>query len=149
MASKIDKIKVITEEFFQSLGWQTEVNIEISEKIIFVNIDAENPSLLIGRDGENLRSIQHILRILINKELEDYVHLVLDVNNYKKSQQSNLEQILEGLIREVMETGLEKELEPMNSYERRVVHVAVKKIDGITSESRGDGIERRVVIKKA
>jgi len=147
MSNKLEQIEKIAKDFFQALGWKVEVNIEISEKIIFVNIDTKDPSLLIGKAGENLSSIQHLLRLLVNKKLDNFIHLVVDVANYKNKQRTFLEQSSIKAGQEVKKTGKSKELKPMDSYERRIVHLALEKVDGVVSESVGNGNERRIVIK--
>lgn len=147
MKNNIKEIKMITEEFLKNLGWEPEVNIEISEKIVFLKIDASDPSLLIGKGGQNLNSLQHILRLIINKRLNNFIHLVVDVADYKDKQRVFLEQDSLQKALEVKETGKLLELRPMNSYERRIVHLALKKIDGISCEGVGEEPERKIVIK--
>ena len=147
MKDKLEEIKKITEDVLRSLGWEVEIETEITEKIIFLKIDTEEPSLLIGRGGENLDSLQHILRLIINKRLGEFIHLIVDVANYRGKRQIFLEQDSLRKALEVKETGKEQELEPMSSFERRIVHMALQKIDGISSEGVGDGRERRIVIR--
>ena len=147
MKDKLEQIREISEEFFASLGWEPEVNIEISEKIIFLKIDVEEPSLLIGKGGANLDSLQHILRLMINKKLDEFIHLVVDVANYKNKQKIFLEQ--DGLQKalEAKRNSRVIKLRPMNSYERRIVHLALKDVDGISCEAVGEEPERRIVIR--
>ncbi len=147
MKDKLKQIRKISEEFFQSLGWEPEVNIEISEKIIFLKINTAEPSLLIGKGGVNLDSLQHILRLMINKRLDEFIHLVVDVADYKNKQRIFLEQDSLQKALEVRQSSQTKRLKPMNSYERRIIHLTLKDVDGISCESNGEGIERRIVIK--
>ena len=146
--NKLNQIKQIADEFFQQMGWEADIQVEISEKIVFLKINTPDSALLIGRGGQTLESLQHILRLLVDRKIDDYVHLIVDVSNYKDRQKNFLEQKSIQDALEVIKTGQEKILEPMNSYERRIVHLALKKIDGITEESQGEGSERRIVIRK-
>lgn len=147
MKDKLEQIKKTTEGFFQNLGWEPEIDVEISEKIIFLKIETSEPSLLIGKGGANLDSLQHILRLIINRELGEPVHLVVDVANYKNKQKVFLEQDSLQKALEVKETGRFRTLRVMNSYERRIVHLSLKKIDGISCKSVGEEPDRRIVIK--
>ncbi len=147
MKDKLEQIRKISEEFFVNLGWEPEVSVEISEKIIFLKIDTEEPSLLIGKGGANLDSLQHILRLMVNKRLDEFIHLVVDVADYKNKQRIFLEQDSLQKALEARQSGRVRKLKPMNSYERRIVHLTLKDVDGIGCESDGEGIERRIVIK--
>ena len=147
MKDKLEQIKQITEDFFQNLGWESEINIETSEKIIFLKIDTAEPSLLIGKGGVNLESLQHVLRLIINKKMDEFIHLVVDVADYKNKQRIFLEQDSLQKALEVRRSGRIRKLKSMNSYERRIVHLTLKEIDGISCESDGEGVDRRIVIK--
>ena len=148
MNHKLEQIKQVADDFFQNMGWEAETQVEISEKIVFLKIDTSDSALLIGKNGQTLESLQYILRLLVDKKVDQFIHFVVDVSNYKNRQRAFLEQKSIQDALEVKKTGREKILEPMNSYERRIVHLALKKIDGILGKSCGEGAERRIVIKK-
>ena len=142
-----DKIKKICEEFLAKLDFKAEVTLEIFEKAIFINVDCDKAPLLIGRNGETLKSLQHILRLVINKKLDEFIPLSVDVAGYRQRQEKFLEQNCTEVALEVKKTKKPIELSPMNSYERRIIHLVLEKIDGVTSESVGEGLNRRVIIK--
>lgn len=109
----------------------------------------DDMSLLIGRHGQTLEAIQELSRIAVSKRLDQRVRVIVDVEDYRKRREARLEDHARALAESVRETGREEELEPMNSYERKLVHDAVSDIDGIETESRGDDPERYVVILPA
>ncbi|HET6712218.1 MAG TPA: RNA-binding cell elongation regulator Jag/EloR [Actinomycetota bacterium] len=109
----------------------------------------EDMSLLIGRHGQTLEAIQELTRMVVGRRLDQRVRVIVDVEDYRKRREARLEEHARELAQRVRETGREEELEPMNSYERKLVHDAVADIDGVETESRGVDPERFVVIVPA
>jgi spoIIIJ-associated protein len=106
----------------------------------------EDMSLLIGRHGQTLEAIQELTRMVVGRRLDQRVRVIVDVEDYRKRREARLEEHARELAERVRETGREEELEPMNSYERKLVHDAVADVEGIDTESRGVDPERFVVI---
>ncbi len=129
--------------------FNTEINIEVkeSENIININLIAENNSLLIGKNGKNLESIQNYLRSIVNEKTNNNLKVNLDVSNYKKKKIDNLERQVKRIAKEVKNTKVEAKLDPMNSYERMIVHNAIAKFEELTTQSYGEEPNRYVVIK--
>ncbi len=147
---KIIKIvKDILKDLLSRLGVKSESEIKISEEVIFVNIKTGDPGFLIGWHGNTLSALEHILRLLVARKTqqEDFIPLVLDVENYKQKQKESLEQLTVAQAMQVRQTGELIEFSPMPSYKRRIIHLALANFDDITTESIGEGVERRVVIK--
>ena len=107
----------------------------------------EDMSLLIGRHGQTLEAIQELTRMVVGRRLDQRVRVIVDVEDYRKRREARLEELARELAERVRETGREEELEPMNSYERKLVHDAVADVDGVETESRGVDPERHVVIR--
>jgi spoIIIJ-associated protein len=107
----------------------------------------EDMSLLIGRHGQTLEAIQELTRMVVGRRLDQRVRVIVDVEDYRKRREARLEEHARELAERVRETGREEELEPMNSYERKLVHDAVADVDGVETESRGVDPERYVVIR--
>lgn len=147
MKNNLDKIKKISEDFLSRLDWESDINIEITEKVIYVKIEIEEPQLLIGRGGETLEALQHLLRLVINNQLGEFLNIIVDINDYKNKQRVFLETDSEQKAEYVKKTGKEIELRPMNSFERRIVHMALKDFSGVVAESEGEGRDRRIVIR--
>jgi spoIIIJ-associated protein len=108
---------------------------------------SENSSLLIGKGGRTLSSLQTLLRAAISKEVPFKVNVVLDVENYKIRQEHNIERLAKKLAKEVIKTKEPITMDSMNSYERRLVHNVLGNFKGITTESEGEEPNRKVVIK--
>lgn len=126
-----------------------ECNLEVRrrEKNIELKIFSNQNSILIGKEGRNLESLQNILRqILIKEGITDY-KIILDIENYKEKKVTHLERTVRQIAREVAKTKVEAKLDSMNSYERRIVHNALSKNKYVYTESIGEEPNRYVVIK--
>ena len=118
-----------------------------TENYIKITMHSENSSLLIGKGGRTLASLQTLLRAAISKEVPFKVNVVLDVENYKIRQEHNIERLAKKLAKEVIKTKEPITMDSMNSYERRLVHNVLGNFKGITTESEGEEPNRKVVIK--
>ena len=110
---------------------------------------ADDMTLLIGHDGETLEAIQELTRMVVGRRLDQRVRVIVDVDDFRKRHEARLAELARELADRVLETGQEEELEPMNSYERKLVHDAVSGFEGIETESRGLDPDRYVVIRQA
>lgn len=110
---------------------------------------ADDMTLLIGHDGQTLEAIQELTRMVVGRRLDQRVRVIVDVDDYRKRHEARLAELARELADRVLETEQEEELEPMNSYERKLVHDAVSGIEGIETESRGVDPDRYVVIRQA
>ncbi|MBR3767978.1 MAG: Jag N-terminal domain-containing protein [Clostridia bacterium] len=111
-------------------------------------IECEEDGTLIGRRGETLDSIQYLLRLSINKGIDDDKHRKISVNigNYREKRIDNLRALAHRSAKQVLKYGRNVVLDPMNPYERRIIHTAIQEIDGVTSHSTGVDAGRKVVI---
>ncbi|MCK5081171.1 MAG: hypothetical protein KAQ63_03325 [Candidatus Moranbacteria bacterium] len=116
---------------------------------VCVQIQSKDSRYLIGKSGSNLFALQHLIRIIVSKRLEERLNFVVDVNSYIENQREDIIDQAVNTIAEVEKTGRSIELSPMNSYERRLIHIKASKKDSVESESLGEGEERRVLIKLA
>jgi spoIIIJ-associated protein len=110
--------------------------------------DEDDMALLIGRHGQTLDAIQELTRMVVGRRLDERVRVIVDVEDYRKRREARLEEKARDLAAKVLRTGTEEELEPMNPFERKIVHDAVAEIDGVESSSRGEEPERAVVIRR-
>lgn len=138
------------EDFLSFFGLNVKVEGSIDEKTLELQVPSTQLNgFLIGYRGEGLRAIQHLTNMALRQaEFLDCV-AVVDIAGYKKQRQDNLAAQVKAMAEEVLSSKESKTLEPMSAYERRVVHKTVGEIEGITSESIGEGRDRRVVIKPA
>jgi spoIIIJ-associated protein len=148
--SNPNKIKEIIQEFFNKMGFSVEIEIGVPEGLtIPIEIKTEDPQVLIGKKGETLGEIQKLLKIILRRKVapEKNFYIDLDINNYKKKKIEYLEELARSVADEVSLLKKEKTLEPMSSYERRIVHLELSEREDVVTESQGEGEERRIVIK--
>jgi spoIIIJ-associated protein len=107
----------------------------------------DDMSLLIGRHGQTLEAIQELTRMAVSRRLDQRVRVIVDVEDYRKRREERLEEHARELAQRAIESGREQELDPMNSYERKLVHDAVADVDGVETVSRGEEPARYVVIR--
>ena len=158
---EISKIKEITEEFFEKMTTPTSsVEISLSSEkndsgeapsedrdVVDLNIQTEEPQILIGQQGQTLFEIQRILRTILNKKLQKVFYLNLDIDGYKKKKVDYLKDSVKVSADQVSLTKEEKSLPPMSAYERRIVHAELSQRSDVVTESQGEGADRHIVIK--
>ena len=111
-----------------------------------LRVNGSHMGALIGRRGETMESLSYLASLVVNRMEGPYVKLGLDVGGYRGKREGDLEALARRLAERVIRTGCYYEMEPMNPYERHIIHTAVAAIDGVRSESTGEGASRRVVI---
>jgi spoIIIJ-associated protein len=125
------------------------VTIEEEENVLRVNIESDNASVLIGHHGETIYALQSILKTLVWKKSDNgNFNIVLDIDDYRKRQEDNVVKMADQKAKNVQSGGREETLPPMSPYFRRIVHLFLKEnYSDLSTESRGEGDQRRVVIK--
>ena len=147
---KDDINKFITDyvvEFGNKFGIKLNCNIYEDEGIFYVKIKSDNNSILIGKQGKTLNSLQYMIRKTISTQCGFNISVNLDVSNYKKMIDKKFETEIKRIINEVMQTKIETKLEPMNSYKRRLVHSIASNYYNIETFSVGEEPERYTIIK--
>lgn len=138
-------------EYIQNLSRCMKINIESeileSEDIFKVTLVSDQNAILIGKEGRTLNSIQLLLKQSIKNKIGLSLKINVDVANYKVKKLKNIEYQVKKIIKEVQSTKITAALDPMNSYERRFVHNLVSEYKNLTTESIGEGRDRRVTIK--
>ncbi len=150
--NKIEKqAESIIKEFFKKTSFEVEIRINgIEKNTISVVAELENPQALIGEGGKTLFSIQHLLNKLLRRKLQDdkeIFYIDLDINDYKKKKNDFLKELARTSADEVSLSGKEKELRPMPAHDRRIIHLELQERTDIKTESIGQGVQRRIVIK--
>ncbi|MFH1218258.1 MAG: R3H domain-containing nucleic acid-binding protein [Candidatus Peregrinibacteria bacterium] len=147
-----ETLKDILEEVLKKLDVDyKKITISEDEKDNFkANIDSENPSLLIGYHGDNIYALQHIVKVIAWRKLQDSkFNILIDVDNYRQRQEESILAIAERKIEFVRKTGKPQRLQPMSPYYRRKVHMLCMSAgyDDIETLSEGDGESRYITIK--
>ena len=139
------------EEFLDTvvrqMGFEgTQIETVESENCVTLTLKGEGIGTIIGRRGETLDALQYLTGLVANKADGDYFRVTIDSGNYRAKREKTLEELAVRLANNAVKTGRSSTLEPMNPYERRVIHSAVQGIEGATSSSVGEEPNRRVVI---
>ena len=159
LLKKSTKIEVITindvlsylknkiNEILKLMNIESNLEVRKNDENVEINIFSNHNSTLIGKEGRILDSLQSIMRQVLQKEASSNLKLIIDVENYKEHRITNIERTARRIAREVAKTKVEANLEPMNSYERRVVHNTLSKNKYVYTESIGEEPNRYVAIK--
>jgi len=141
-------LKKHTDGVLEMMGFEGESIIVIDGKTFLVNVEVDTPALLIGRGGEGLEALQHVVRLLASEALQgqDY-DVVVDIAGYRQKKASYLTRTARDKAYQVLATGLPESFPPMSAYERRIVHMTCADIDEVETTSEGTGRDRKVVIK--
>ena len=144
-------VKNYIKDFLSELAknMNTSFNVEVTEKdgVISVVIVSDDSAILIGKEGKNLNAIQTILRQSLRKYGNFDIKVNLDIAGYKLKRERNIEREVRKIVKEVLKTKIEAKLDPMNSYERRIVHTIIADYDNLATQSEGEAPNRYVVIK--
>lgn len=135
------------QEVIEKMGVQ---NVKFSAvqkgEATIIRLDGEKMGALIGRRGETMESLSYLASLVASRLEGDYIKLGLDVAGYRDKRESDLTALAQRIGAKVRRTGRSFAMEPMNPYERRIIHSAIGKMEGVRSESKGEGRDRRVVI---
>lgn len=143
-----NRAKTFVEEIFESIGiTDIEINTSTEEDNIYVKVFGEDASRLIGRRGESLDSLQLLTNLAVNKGEEQYHRVLLDIENYRSKREESLRKYANKMARQATKQRRILKLEPMNPYERRIVHSALQNDRYVKTYSEGKDPYRRVVIE--
>ena len=148
--TELEKIKKVAEEFFGKMDLDISLEVRNCEgETLPIDLKMADPQILIGEKGQTLAEAQHLLKAVLKKSvfLASPFYIDLDVNGYKKKKTDYLKEMACSLADEVVLTKREKTLDPMTPYERRVIHLTLAGREEISTESIGEGLERRIIIK--
>ena len=115
-------------------------------RYIHVDVRGSDLSVLVGRRSETLNAFQYVASLIIGKETQQFVHLVVDVEGFRARREKQLAQMAERMADQVAKNGKKQTLEPMTSAERRIVHITLREHPAVTTESTGEEPHRKVVI---
>ena len=145
-----NKVKAAVEYLQEVIAKMGVENVTFSAvqkgEATIIRLDGEHLGALIGRRGETMESLSYLASLVANRLEGDYIKLGLDVAGYRDKRESDLTALAQRIGATVRKTGRSFAMEPMNPYERRIIHSAISKMEGVRSESKGEGRDRRVVI---
>lgn len=152
-AKLVTQVQKLTEDLFKQLSIDADVVVEIGEaeviaiEIIAAEGEEDNLGLIIGHHGSTLYALQLILSLMINRDREEWLRVRVDVNDYRESRDGALRALAQRSAKKAKFLEEEVALPPMNSFDRRIVHMAVSEMSQVESESIGEEPRRRVVIR--
>lgn len=141
-------IEKITKELLKHLEVEAEVKVaQDKEGLVTVFIKTEEPGILIGYHGQALDAIQLLLSMMAYHQLDEWVRILVEVNDYRQKRKESLERLALSLAQKAKFSGESQVLPPMSSFERRVIHLALTEDPEVETVSEGEGAGRRVVVK--
>lgn len=157
IASIVDKSKLhdiedhealrFLKEVTEKMGLDLSIRAMAGDDMVYLEMDGKDSGTVIGKRGQTLDSIQYLTSLVVNKNSEKYIKVVVDAENYRAKRQKTLEQLANRLAAKVIKTKKYVRLEPMNPYERKVIHATLQQNRNITTRSEGEEPYRRVVIE--
>lgn len=133
----------------RDMGIEINIKVFTNKDSVYVDIDGKDTGTVIGKRGATLDSIQYLTSLVVNKDKEDYVRVVVDAEGYREKREKTLEELALRLADKAVKTGKSVRLEPMNPYERKVIHTTLQKVTNVTTKSEGSEPYRKVVIVPA
>ena len=136
------------EKIFEAMKINVNIDIkyEEQERNMYIDLSGDDMGVLIGKRGQTLDSLQYLVSLVINKETEEYIRVKVDTENYRERRRETLENLAKNIAYKVKRTRKSVSLEPMNPYERRIIHSALQNDKYVTTHSEGDEPFRRVVV---
>ncbi len=143
----ISFIKEYIKEVAKKMNIEINMEVREDEEVFSVTMVSDKNPILIGKEGKNLNSIQYLLRQALSNQTGFNIKVNLDASNYRAKKVRNFEYQIKNIVREVQKTKIDTKLDPMNSYQRRIVHALLSDFSNVTTESVGEEPNRCVVIK--
>jgi spoIIIJ-associated protein len=134
-------------ETTQKMGLELTITAESNDETLFLSIEGSDSGTIIGKRGQTLDAIQYLTSLVVNKEKDKYIRVVVDAENYRVKRENTLEQLADRLAGKVIKTRRTVRLEPMNPYERMVIHATLQDNPKVKTRSEGEEPYRRVIIE--
>lgn len=138
--------KDFLKEIFVTMGIIVDIKTNFKDKQLLVDLKGDDIGILIGKRGQTLDSLQYLVNLVVNKGNAPYVSITLDTENYRQRRKETLENLALNLAKKVKHTGKKVVLEPMNPYERRIIHSSLQNDKYVSTYSEGEEPYRNVVI---
>ena len=143
-------IKKTVEELLEKMGFYAEVSISESqedESVVCDIVTGTDSNFLIGQHGINLQAVQHLARLIVRKSVPEKIRFILDVNSYRKQKNQSIIEQARVAADEAINQHRSVLMKPMSTYERRIIHLELSKNPLVSTESVGEGEDRKVVVK--
>lgn len=146
--SFLDDIKEYLDNLFKAMDIEAQITIDYDQENGNMDIDVAGPEMgiLIGKRGQTLDALQYLISLFVNKKSESYIRVKLDTENYRARRKDTLENLAKNIAFKVKRTRRSFTLEPMNPYERRIIHSALQNDKYVATRSEGEEPYRKVVV---
>ncbi len=144
----VNKARDLTLLLAKEIDEKVKVKSRKSGNVIQVSLESANQALLIGRKGGNLKAVNYLVNLMMKKDPDSRIDVYIDIADYRKRKKNSAREKLKEAVSKVKKKGKPVELDPMDREERKAVHRQANQIEGVNTESKGRGDERRVVVKK-
>lgn len=147
-SSVTDIAKDFLKDVFEAMDMVVVVNVKYNEsdRVMDIDLSGDDMGVLIGKRGQTLDSLQYLVSLVVNKDVEDYIRVKVDTENYRQRRKDTLENLAKNISYKVKRTKRAVSLEPMNPYERRIIHSALQSDPAVSTHSEGEEPYRRVVV---
>ena len=144
----VDDVREYLETLFKAMDIQADIKIEFNETENLLDIDVEGPEMgiLIGKRGQTLDALQYLISLAVNKKSDSYIRVKLDTENYRARRKETLENLAKNIAFKVKRTKRSFALEPMNPYERRIIHATLQNDKYVSTRSEGEEPYRKVIV---
>jgi len=146
---ELKKIKKTLEELLDSMGFECEVEMQENDddSSLFNILVSSDSNILIGQYGANLNALQHLARLLVRRKIEEKARFAIDINSYRQQKSQSIISEAQTTAKQVIAEKKAVAMKPMTAYERRLVHMELSENDEVSTDSLGEGEERRIIIK--
>ena len=146
--SVIEETRQYLEKLFAAMEMEADIDITVDDQTRTMNIDVEGPEMgiIIGKRGQTLDSLQYLISLFVNKKSDSYIRIKLDTENYRERRRETLENLAKNIAYKVKKSRRSFSLEPMNPYERRIIHSTLQNDKYVTTKSEGEEPYRKVVV---
>ena len=143
-----DTAKTFLRDVFEAMKLEVVVNIKYdeAERNMDIDLSGDDMGVLIGKRGQTLDSLQYLVSLVVNKDAENYIRVKVDTENYRERRKETLENLAKNIAYKVKRTKKSVSLEPMNPYERRIIHSALQNDKYVATHSEGEEPFRRVIV---
>ncbi len=145
-ASPAENARRFISDILTAMGLDVNVSAVLEDDVVKINLEGENMGIVIGKRGDTLDSLQYLTSLVVNQTSEGYIKISIDTENYREKRSEALEALADRLAAKVARTGKKFTLEPMNPYERRIIHSQLQDNEDVTTFSIGQEPYRKVVI---
>ena len=144
----VDDVREYLETLFKAMDIQADIKIEFNEtaNLLAIAVEGPNMGVLIGKRGQTLDALQYLISLAVNKKSDSYIRVKLDTENYRARRKETLENLAKNIAFKVKRTKRSFALEPMNPYERRIIHATLQNDKYVSTRSEGEEPYRKVIV---